>query len=83
MRMKIYEGTPAQSGESLCQTCRHSTITRGRRFNEEIVRHARRRRVTRHSLYRAPLVLPPSRNVRISGSLAAASASPISIKRFT
>ena len=37
MRMKIYEGTPAQSGESLCETCRHSTITRGRRFDEEIV----------------------------------------------
>jgi hypothetical protein len=38
MRMKVYEGTPSQSGDSLCETCRHSTITRGRRFNEEIVR---------------------------------------------
>jgi len=38
MRMKVYEGTPAQSEESLCETCRHSTITRGRRFNDEIVR---------------------------------------------
>jgi hypothetical protein len=36
--MKVYEGTPSQSGQSLCETCRHSTITRGRRFDEEIVR---------------------------------------------
>jgi hypothetical protein len=38
MRMKVYEGTPIQSGQSLCETCRHSTITRGRRFDDEIVR---------------------------------------------
>jgi hypothetical protein len=38
MRIKIYDGTPGLSGESLCATCRHSTITRGRRFDEEIVR---------------------------------------------
>lgn len=38
MRMKVYEGTPSQTGQSLCETCRHSTITRGRRFDEEIVR---------------------------------------------
>lgn len=38
MRMKVYEGTPSQSGASLCETCRHSTITRGRRLDEEIVR---------------------------------------------
>jgi hypothetical protein len=38
MGMKVYEGTPVQSGHSLCDTCRHSTITRGRRFDEEIVR---------------------------------------------
>src|SRR5262249_10219725 len=38
MRMKVYEGTPLQSGQSLCETCRHSTITRGRRIDEEIVR---------------------------------------------
>jgi hypothetical protein len=36
--MRIYEGTPPQSEQSLCETCRHSTITRGRRFDEEIVR---------------------------------------------
>jgi hypothetical protein len=36
--MKVYEGTPLQSTQSLCETCRHSTITRGRRFDEEIVR---------------------------------------------
>ena len=40
MRMKVYEGTPSQGGQSLCETCRHSTITRGRRFDEEIVRCA-------------------------------------------
>src|SRR5262245_19326568 len=38
MRMKVYSGTPLQSGDSLCETCRHSTITRGRRLAEEIVR---------------------------------------------
>ena len=38
MRIKIYDGTPSQSGESLCATCRHSMITRGRRLEEEIVR---------------------------------------------
>ena len=38
MRMRVYEGTPPQSGQSLCETCRHSTITRGRRFDEEIIR---------------------------------------------
>jgi hypothetical protein len=38
MRMKVYDGTPLQSGESLCEACRHSTITRGRRADEEIVR---------------------------------------------
>jgi len=38
MRMKVYAGTPSQSEESLCERCRHSTITRGRRLDEEIVR---------------------------------------------
>lgn len=38
MRIKVYNGTPDQSGESLCRTCRHSTITRGRRHEDEIVR---------------------------------------------
>jgi hypothetical protein len=38
MRVKVYKGTPPQSGESLCATCKHSTITRGRRLEEEIIR---------------------------------------------
>jgi len=37
MRIKVYGGTPSQSGQSLCETCRHSTITRGRRIEEEMV----------------------------------------------
>src|SRR5262245_28306920 len=38
MRIKVYGGTRSQSGRSLCETCRHSTITRGRRLEEEIIR---------------------------------------------
>ena len=38
MRMRVYGGTPTQSGKSLCETCKHSTITRGRRLEDEIVR---------------------------------------------
>ncbi len=38
MRVKIYGGTPSQSGKALCETCKHSTITRGRRLEEEIIR---------------------------------------------
>src|SRR4030095_16459067 len=37
MRNKIYGGTSSQSGRSLCETCRHSMITRGRKLEEEIV----------------------------------------------
>ncbi len=37
MRIKVYGGTQSQSGHSLCETCKHSTITRGRRIEEEIV----------------------------------------------
>ena len=37
MLMKIYGGTQIQEGESLCDTCRHSAIVRGRRESEEIV----------------------------------------------
>ena len=37
MLMKVYGGTPVQEGESLCDTCRHSAIVRGRRESEEIV----------------------------------------------
>ena len=38
MRLKVYRGTPPQSGRTLCETCKHSTITRGRRLEEEIIR---------------------------------------------
>jgi hypothetical protein len=38
MRLKVYRGTPPQSGRPLCETCKHSTITRGRRLEEEIIR---------------------------------------------
>jgi hypothetical protein len=38
MRIKVYDGTVSHSGHSLCDTCRHATITRGRSLDEEIVR---------------------------------------------
>jgi hypothetical protein len=38
MRIRVYGGTPPQSGKTLCETCKHSTITRGRRLEEEIIR---------------------------------------------
>ena len=37
MRVKVYGGTPAHGERSLCHTCRHSTIIRGRTLDEEIV----------------------------------------------
>jgi hypothetical protein len=37
MRIKVYDGTTTNSGSSLCGTCRHATITRGRRLDEELV----------------------------------------------
>jgi hypothetical protein len=37
MRIKIHGGTPINDGDSLCGSCRHSRITRGRRVDEEIV----------------------------------------------
>jgi hypothetical protein len=37
MRVKVYDGTPANDGRSLCNTCRHSTIIRGTTLDEEIV----------------------------------------------
>lgn len=37
MLTKVYDGTPMQHGESLCETCRHSRIIRGRRLEEEMV----------------------------------------------
>jgi len=38
MLIKVHNGTLASTGQSLCETCRHATITRGHRFEEEIVR---------------------------------------------
>jgi hypothetical protein len=38
MRIKVYDGTASDMGHSLCDTCRHATITRGHRLEEEIVR---------------------------------------------
>jgi hypothetical protein len=38
MRVKVYGGTASQSGKALCETCKHSTITRGRRLEEELIR---------------------------------------------
>jgi hypothetical protein len=38
MRIRVYGGTPSQSGKTLCETCKHSTITRGRRLEDEIIR---------------------------------------------
>jgi hypothetical protein len=35
--VKVYGGTTVGEGESLCDTCRHSRIVRGRRLDEEIV----------------------------------------------
>lgn len=37
MLMKVYGGTGTQEGESLCDTCRHSKIIRGRRLEEELI----------------------------------------------
>ncbi|HSL20125.1 MAG TPA: hypothetical protein VK886_01225 [Vicinamibacterales bacterium] len=37
MRVKVHNGTASGSEASLCQTCRHSTIIRGRTLDEEIV----------------------------------------------
>ena len=35
--MKIHDGTPRGEEKSLCETCRHSRIVRGRTLDEEIV----------------------------------------------
>ena len=37
MRIKVHNGTVSTSESSLCNTCRHSTIIRGRSLDEEIV----------------------------------------------
>jgi hypothetical protein len=38
MLIKVYNGTVMHSGQSLCETCRNATITRGQRLEEELVR---------------------------------------------
>jgi hypothetical protein len=48
MRVKIHNGTVPGGESSLCHTCRHSTIIRGRTLDEEIVQcQAVAMRVTR------------------------------------
>ena len=37
MRLKIRGGTMSHSDETLCSTCTHSTIIRGRTLDEEII----------------------------------------------
>ena len=37
MRFKVHDGTPSNAERSMCSTCRHSTIVRGCRLDEEIV----------------------------------------------
>ena len=37
MRIKVYGGTVPNDAKSLCDSCRYSRITRGRKLDEEIV----------------------------------------------
>jgi hypothetical protein len=37
MRVNVRGGTPSGNEESLCDSCRHSRITRGRTLDEELV----------------------------------------------
>ena len=37
MRFKVHNGTPSNAESSMCSSCRHSTIVRGCRIDEEIV----------------------------------------------
>ena len=37
MRFKVYNGTQSNAESSMCNTCRHSTIVRGTRLDEELV----------------------------------------------
>ena len=37
MRFKVHNGTQSNAESSMCSTCRHSTIVRGCRLDEEIV----------------------------------------------
>lgn len=38
MRIKVHNGTVSHGEQTLCSSCRHATITRGRTLDEEIVR---------------------------------------------
>ena len=37
MHIKVHRGTAVHSESNLCETCRHSRITRGRALDEELV----------------------------------------------
>ena len=37
MHIKVRNGTPTHDETTLCTTCRHSRVTRGRRLDEELV----------------------------------------------
>ena len=37
MLIKVHNGTPVQHVDALCDTCRHATVIRGRRLDEQIV----------------------------------------------
>jgi hypothetical protein len=37
MLVRVHGGTPVQEGDSLCDTCRHARIVRGRRLDEALV----------------------------------------------
>jgi hypothetical protein len=38
MQIKVYNGTSPSTEHSLCESCRHAIVTRGRKLDEEIVR---------------------------------------------
>jgi hypothetical protein len=38
MRVKVYKGSVHNGADNLCESCRYSTIIRGRTLDEEIVR---------------------------------------------
>lgn len=37
MLIKVRDGTPLQHADALCDTCRHATVIRGRRLDEQLV----------------------------------------------
>jgi hypothetical protein len=37
MHIKVYDGTVSSSDSTLCRTCRHATIIRGQKLDEELV----------------------------------------------